>query len=513
MSLRKHLGHAVKGTALVMAGAVTSNLLWFLSKVLIVRTTTKEEFGIYSLVLAILSMGTMLMLLGLPGGVARHIPLYLGQDRKEDAHHISRAAVTIGAATGTGAFLLLYALAGLLQEQVFYIPGLAGPLRAASVLFPFSVLLAIFSAVLQGHGLVLQRFLEDTFRPLALLALVALSVALGLGLEGVVYAFVGSGVLTFLLVAAYGLRKVGAGPLLPGGRYYGKLLRFSVLLMVAGVAHTVLLWTDTLMLGRYGSAADVGAYNVSTSLARLVMFPLAALAFVFMPIAGRLFASGKMQELKRAYQVLTKWVFSATLPILFVLLFFPAIAISFLFGEGFSEAIAPLRLLCLGFTVHVFLGTNIMLLTVLGLPHIVMMNSAGAALLNVVLNYIFIKLLGLGLKGAALASMVSYIQANLIASFILYRRSGLHPLTPQYLKPVLSSALVGLAIYALAKALPFQLWILPLHLVLFLGGYFWALLLTRSLEAEDLDLLKAISERTGIQTEWLRRCIGRFVAR
>jgi O-antigen/teichoic acid export membrane protein len=283
--------------------------------------------------------------------------------------------------------------------------------------------------------------------------------------------------------------------------------------MVAGVAHTVLLWTDTLMLGRYGSAADVGAYNVSTSLARLVMFPLAALAFVFMPIAGRLFASGKMQELKRAYQVLTKWVFSATLPILFVLLFFPAIAISFLFGEGFSEAIAPLRLLCLGFTVHVFLGTNIMLLTVLGLPHIVMMNSAGAALLNVVLNYIFIKLLGLGLKGAALASMVSYIQANLIASFILYRRSGLHPLTPQYLKPVLSSALVGLAIYALAKALPFQLWILPLHLVLFLGGYFWALLLTRSLEAEDLDLLKAISERTGIQTEWLRRCIGRFVAR
>ena len=51
---------------------------------------------------------------------------------------------------------------------------------------------------------------------------------------------------------------------------------------------------------------------------------------------------------------------------------------------------------------------------------------------------------------------------------------------------------------------------LPLYLVIFITGYIASILLTRSIEAEDLDMLEAVGKRAGIDTKKVQRILQRF---
>jgi len=59
---------AAKGTAIVFVGSIIGLLLGFISKVLIVRYTTQAEFGIYSLAIALVSIFSLVSMLGLHEG-------------------------------------------------------------------------------------------------------------------------------------------------------------------------------------------------------------------------------------------------------------------------------------------------------------------------------------------------------------------------------------------------------------------------------------------------------------
>ena len=277
-----------------------------------------------------------------------------------------------------------------------------------------------------------------------------------------------------------------------------ELLRFSLPVLVVSVLGVVLGWTDTLMLGRYTSAAEVGIYNVSISLAKLLSFPLNAIAFVLMPLAGEMFARKQNAELGRTYQVLTKWIFSATFPMFFVLFFFPEMTITFLFGERFIDAAVSLRILALCFLFHSFMGANGILLLVMGLSKTLMNISIFGIVLNVGLNYILIKRLGYGVIGASVSTLISYIALNMLISWLLYKRSGIHPLTVKYIKPIIGASIIGLIIYALAKNLALYLWMLPLYFLLFIFGYALSIILTRSIDEEDAFLFKMVMDKLGV---------------
>jgi O-antigen/teichoic acid export membrane protein len=330
----------------------------------------------------------------------------------------------------------------------------------------------------------------------------------------IVFSFFLAMALVWGCIAVYGYLKIKLFPFYFGsGGYRKELMKFSVPLIFAAVMGLVLTWTDTLMLGRYTSAADVGVYNVATSLVRLLNFVLGSAGFVFMPIAGELFSRSQMQELGRTYQVLTKWVFSATLPLFFILFLFPETIISFLFEERYVVSSDALRILSVGYMFNVFMGLNIMVMMVLGLQKELMWSSVFGAVLNIVLNYLFIKGLGFGIEGAALSTALSFIAINILNSAILYARSRIHPLTTRYLRPILASGAVALVIYVMTKSLPFSPYVMPVYLVLFVVGYVLCVLVTRSIEREDLDLIDDISRRLGLELKLLRGLLERFLHR
>ena len=106
--------------------------------------------------------------------------------------------------------------------------------------------------------------------------------------------------------------------------------------------------------------------------------------------------------------------------------------------------------------------------------------------------------------------MSSYFAIITMTSVVLYRRSGIHPFTLKYLKPVAGATFIGLIIYAFAKNVPLYPWMLPIYLIMFVGGYVFSQLITRSLDKEDILMFEAVSNRAGLSLNWLRRIIYKF---
>jgi O-antigen/teichoic acid export membrane protein len=503
---------AVKGSAMVFLGTAGGLLLWFPIRVLIVRATTVEEFGLYSLAITIAGVLMVLASMGTNQGTTRHIATERGKGNSDAALSIARSSLHVNIISSLAVSLGLYTLAGVIASKVFYKPDLLPLIKIVSFSIPFSVMTGTMGSIMRGYGIVKPKvYFSDLGSPLYFLALLGIVFMLGISLEGIAYTFTVTSGLVFVSMSSYGFRKIGVGPipLRRGGRHV-ELLRFSLPLLVSGMAALILTWTDTLMLGRYATAEDVGFYGVSISLSKLLLLPLSSLVFVFLPIAGELFGAGRLGELNRTYQVLTKWIFAAALPIFFILFFFPETTISFLFGERLVPAALSLRILVIGFLVHTFLGTNGQLHVTMGNTRFVMLNMTAVAMMNVILNYVFIKMFGLGTVGAATASFISYTVGNITSSFVLYRWYRMHPFTVHYLRPLAGAAVIGILLYAAAKCLPLSFWMLPLYLVLFVGGYVLSLLLTGGIEREDIALFEAVSTKTGLRLESLRKLINKF---
>jgi O-antigen/teichoic acid export membrane protein len=509
------LHKSVKGASFVFVGTILSIILWFASRIIVIRSTTKEELGLYSLAVAVVSILSLLATAGLQEGSTRYISIFLGQGRNDDAEKVARSSLRLGTVLGFAASLLLYILSEPLADRVFFMPEVAVLFRAISFFSLFFVLSNITIGILRGYGDIKPRvYFVILGQPIFFLILLGIFLSLGGSVLSMASSFFLAMALVWICTAVYGYVKMKLFPFYVGsGGYRKELLKFSLPLVLAAAAGMVFTWTDTVMLGRYSSAEDVGVYNVAVSLARFLYFVLHAASFVFMPIAGQLFSKRQMDELRRTYQVLSKWIFSATLPIFFVLFFFPEMTIIFLFEERYVVSSDALRILSLGFMFSVSIGLSSMAMMVIGLQKEIMKMAILGAILNVVLNYLLIKGMGLGIMGAALATTVSMGISNILIALVLYWRSGIHPITARYVRPVIASAPVALFLYVIAKSLPLYVYMLPLYFLLFVLGYGLSVLVTRSVEREDLELLDAVSERTGIKMKFLKNLAGRFLHR
>jgi len=512
-SVKSSLKTAAKGTTLVFTGMLVRQVFWFVTRLLLVRNLSKEDLGIYSLIIAMVSILSLLASVGLWQGSTRYISILSGEGRKDDADVVHRSSLVIGVIASAGTCALMFLLSGALSRYVFFKPELSLPLMVISFFIPAYVMAMIIGSVLRGYGSISPTvYFIDIGQPFFFLVLLCLIFFFGLSFMSIIYAYVLSTIVACALIAYYGSRKAGTGsfPVTGGNNYVRELLKFSIPVLSIDVMFLLFRWVDTLTLGRYGTAEEIGVYSVAVSLAVLLNLPLVALGFVYMPIAGELYAKKRLPDLARTYQVLTKWVFSLTLPLFFILAFFPGMTITFLFGDRFGESVLPLRILSLGYLFTTFMGTNSILLLVFGLSKAVMKVSVAGALLDVLLNYVLIKRFGLGIAGASIATSVSLIAVSFGYSFVLYRHSRIHPLSSRYLKPAIGSAIIGMVIYAAAKSLPLYGWMLPVYFVLYISGYIASLIFTRSLDDEDFMLFDEILKRVGVDKEVASKVMGKI---
>jgi O-antigen/teichoic acid export membrane protein len=516
-NINSSLVKITKGSIIVFIGTAASLVLTFFTKIIIARNVGRDTYGMYVLLLAILEIITMTAILGLGSGGTRFIA-YLRE--KKEIESVKRVIficlkLTIGA--GSVFAFLFFFLAPWISTALFHEPQLSSPLRVLSLGIPFLVAINILSSIFRGFGQVKPKvYFQDILRRVLIILFVAVVILFGYSLIYIIWGYLLASIVTVIVFAVYTYRKLRTlfyrekkaeekkHPLLK------RLLSFSLPLLATVILGTIMIRMDTLMIGYFKSSSEVGLYNGAVPLAKLLETILSSVGFIYLPIISSLWAKKMLPDIKRAYQVITKWVFSVIFPIFLLFLIFPKQCLNLFFGSNFVPASTVLQILSLGWFFHVCMGVNGLTLTGAGKTKAIMWGNMLAVGLNIILNILLIP--KLGINGAALAFSTGIIITNVFISLKLYRLSKIHPFTKNYIKPIIISLMMVIVIYIFTKGVftSESWWILPIFFFVFVFVYLASLILTRSLDKEDVMMAKIFEKRIGVRLTLIKKILRRF---
>ena len=509
-SLRK----ITRGALLFAVGTALGMLFSMIGRIVIVRTITQDEWGIYSLGLAIVNLVSIIAVLGMTPGLSRQIAFNRGKAEEVKVRGLVFSSIIIALITGLSVAFLILGGAGFISIKLFHDSGLIIPLRILCIAIPTYVLIDVLSAIFRGFDKVEPSvYFEQILRNGLFLLLLIPVVLLEFQLKGVVYAFAASYVVTLVVFLLYAVKKSPVSMHKTGIEFKvisKELLLFSLPLLAVTMSQSIATRTDTLMIGFFMAAGDVGLYNTALSLVHVIPIALGSVVFISLPLLSQLYAKGQLEDIRKIYASITKWIFSVTLPIFLVLVLFPGATLKIFFGSQYVDASSALVILSIGFFFHSIMGPNGNTLVVMGRTKFYMWVVLLSLVANVALNAILIPILGT--NGAAIATMSTLILRNLLLSVRLYLLARINPFTLNYLKPALTSIILALGIRWLVNILitEISLWILPLLFILFVVIYALCVLLTRSFDKEDIMILETIEKKLGINLSGVKKILKRF---
>jgi len=509
ISLRK----VAKGAGIAFAGTFIGLILAYFSRMVIARWLGASGYGLICLGFTTMTVVAGLSLVGLPAAIQRYVSFYKG---KEDAARIK--GVIIGALEISFPLSVIFALllffgADWLAIHIFHEPNLIQVLRIFSLGIPFWALANNFvSATVGFQNLRYRVYVNELFQnTLKLIAIVAL-LASGFEVIGAAWGWI-LAVIGMPLLAFYFLQK----KVFPIFNTKTKtismkreLLFFSWPLIFTTFAGLIMGYMDTLMLGYFSTAHNVGIYNAALPTAGVLRTGSGAFGLIFMPVASELYARNKEQDLKGIYTTVTKWVLCITLPAFLLMALFSDWIMKILFGPEFVAGAQALSILGFSFFISSVFGLSGSLLHVYGRTKIVMVCSFAAAGANFILNSLLIPIYGI--SGAAIATGISVLIGGFLRFLFVLRIAKMQPFKKSYLKPVIASSLAVSIVYTITKYLiGVSIPSLSGMLFVFLALYFFLLLLFKSFEPQDLMIMRAIDQRLGTKSSWIRRMIQRFL--
>lgn len=389
--------------------AALENVAWlFLDRILrlgvgllvgiwVARYLGPEQFGMWNYAAAFAALFGAIASLGLDTILVRDLVHHPDQEGE-----LLGTAFALRLATGTASFLACTGIQALVQ------PGnalmlLLVALSAGGYLFqPGSVIDAYFQAKLRARQTVLATNAAFLVATLARVGL--LTSAAGL----LWFARVGLGE-TVLAAAFLGIGYLHAGDARPRWHFSAaqarRLLQESWPLMLSGVAITLYMRIDQVMIGQFRGASEVGQFSAAVRISEVWYFvPVAIVNSAFPAILAQ------RKPDPRSYAR----SFARLLSLLALLAILMGICMSFasswLVGVLYGPRFAPAAVVL---SIHIWAGVFVALglvsgnwLVAEGLQRYTLYRSLSGGIANVLLNLLLIP--RYGIQGAAVATVISY---------------------------------------------------------------------------------------------------------
>ena len=394
----------------------------FVFSVVLARTFSVQEVGIYFLCFSIVSFLAVVVRLGLDNTVLRYVGAFQSEFLWGNVRAVMLKSLIIVTVTSSATALLLYGSAEFLANALFSKANLAQPLKTMSLYIVCFSLSTLVAMGLQGlHRTIRSVFILNISTNLLLITfLIALSPS-KLG-DAIVALFV-FGSITLVLALFFLLRRL---PRSESDFSWQTLFQSCLPLWVFMCVGQLLLWSGQLSLGIWSSPEEVGQFAIAQRTAMLTSFVLMAVNVVVAPRFSSLYKQGKTAELEKIARVSVKLISAAALPIVIIMIVFPHWVLQ-LFGEGFYQGATFLQILAVGQFVNAITGSVGYLLSMSGherdLRNISWVSGGLVLVLCIVLVPSF------GGIGAAIATAVAVASQNLLAVHFVKKRLGFNVLS------------------------------------------------------------------------------------
>ncbi|MEP7377969.1 MAG: oligosaccharide flippase family protein [Chloroflexota bacterium] len=413
--------NAIGGLALNLANVAITTV----TTILLAQMMGAAGFGVYSFVIATVTLLGIPAVLGIDRLVIRDIAVYSSTAVYGLAHGLllraQQMVLILSVVLALGTVVAAWIVAGGTPSTglIAFWLGVVG--------LPFLALGRIVQGGLMGlHDILLGQAPEYILRPAVLLALVVVVAAAGAAIDpaGAVFFYsLSIAVACLVSVALLWVRTprevrearpaYATRPWLMSAISLGFLSGSSVLNSQIGVA----------LLGAMSGSEAAGLYAVAQRGALLVAFPLAAVSAAIGPMAARLWAAGERQQLQHLVTLGARGALLAALPLAFAYLAAGRQILDLFFGGEFAGANAALAILTVGQLVNAATGTVATLLVMTGHQRRAALAITAGALINLTVSGVLIPTLDT--VGAALGAVASLTLANVVLVIIAYRTLGI----------------------------------------------------------------------------------------
>jgi O-antigen/teichoic acid export membrane protein len=491
-----------KGTAITFFTSLGYFVISFISRVIILRLISVEEWGQFSLAVSLIALFSMIAPLGLDASVARNIA-YFGAERKGS---VAWNGLVTSAVLGVLFAAVIFVISPSLGK-VFHEPFLPFIIMIFSPALFFGIVSQMVASIARGNKNTAANALFINLLPPTFFTLFSLILYYsGLRFYGVILGNLIAAAATSSLSFVYALRK---GYFRPGKGISASetkfLLLFGIPIMMVGFSSYFMIYADTLILGFFKNAVQVGYYAAALSVSKLSFLGINALGYIILPVASGLVSRRRRGELSHLYKNILKWNLVASVPIFLLFVAFPAGTLTIAFGSRYGKAAIALQILAFGSFINALLGPSSPALAAAGRTRLVALSGLLGAAANILLSVSLIPYLGF--VGAAVASVTGSFIYRLFCMVFFAVENKFMPFTMNFLKPLLVSTSFPLLLFVVLRPVLSA----PLAVLILIGTSsftVFAILITASLEEADVFILEFIEHLFGRKLSLVRK-IGR----
>ena len=448
---------ALKFTTINTLGGIFNKASRYLIVIVLIKVLKTTGYGYYTIGLTVISIGLIFAKVGLHYGVFRFIPIYIGQNNIGKIKGVISFSLKFVAISSIAISLLLFYSSEFIAVVLFKKPDLIRYIKLFSLTIPITALSGIVINVFKGFGVIkLKVFIEDLIVNISKIILFALCLYFGFGANGIVLSYLISAFLG-LIIGIYFLLKLFPdlkSKNIKSEVNKNEILAYSGPLFISSFLAIILNRIDILMLSFYLPADQVGIYSIANRLAVLVFFIASSTFAIFSPTIAKYFGVKDRGEIQRLLNYFTRGVLIATIPIFLIITIFNKDVLA-VFGEECVTGSPALVILASSFLINSIFGFAGQVLGVVGRSKLILINSIGASILNIVLNVVLIK--RYGIVGAAFATGFSIVVVNIARVIEIFFLEHYSVIKTFLALPILTGAITGSIILLIKNLMNYQI--------------------------------------------------------
>ncbi len=421
-----NLAIGAKGGAIAFMLKIASVALALLNQIILARILGADGIGQVLLAVSVIYISSQIAKFGMEDAMMRFVPMYI--EKGDDVRLKGTIYFALRFCFFISILFILFVviLSDFISIKIFHSKELFKLLPIAAVTIPASALRGLIGGILKGYKDIFKALLPEFFVSPFLRMIIFLLLSIqGGNPKFAIYAFLSGEVLAVLLAGAFLLNKLKEIKTQEYECEYRKFLDVAFSMIFTGFSLILFTQTDLWVVGIYASTEAVGIYGVVTKLVALIILPLGIFSTVIPPLIASIHTSGNLAELRKVVSESSRWILSAAMPIILILVWEGDLVLKYVFGEKFIGGYSALLILSIGQIVNTSTGLVGYLLQMTGGHRLIMKINIFWGVLNVVLNIILVPYLGI--VGAALSTAFCLAMGNITASIMVYK--GLSVLT------------------------------------------------------------------------------------
>jgi len=235
------------------------------------------------------------------------------------------------------------------------------------------------------------------------------------------------------------------------------ILKYSFLIIIAGSIATILLDVDKVMLGHYIDIKEIAYYNVAIFIATVIAVPQRSMHQILLPLSAKYLNEQDFDALENLYKRSSLNLFIVG-GFIFLLIVLNINQLYYIIPEEFSGGLLVVFMISIAKLYDNALGSNNAILFNSDYYRVVLVLGVFLVILMILLNIIFIPILGI--NGAGIATFLAIFTYNSIKLFFVYKKFKMFPFTKSTLR-------IGMLL--LVSVLLFYFWEFPFHPIINIG--------------------------------------------